>query len=102
MKRTRNKVADQTEKKNAFPYANGKYLGNGIRLKTFSQMEGIAYTREETFEQAVMKGKDLPILCDSCQNSDKKKFICKHYKIDKKKFNELQGIERCPKFKEII
>jgi len=96
MKPTRHKIADQTEKKNSFPYANGKYIGNGIRLKSLSQMEGLAYTKEETFEQAVLKGKDLPVLCDSCAYS--KETHCPYFKIDRNKFKEMQEFEYCSKY----
>lgn len=82
---------------------NGIYIGGGLRIKTLEQLGGVSFSNPpKSFEWDCLHKKDLPILCDSCQNSDKKKFICKHYKIDKKKFNELQDIERCPKFKEII
>lgn len=102
MKQTRNKIADITEKKNAFPYTNGKYLGNGMHLKTQSQMEGLSYTREETFEQAVLKGKDLPILCDTCEHSNKTEFTCPYFKFTKAKFRELQEEDYCLKVKKLI
>jgi hypothetical protein len=85
--------------KNAFPYANGLYIGGGMRVKTFEKLEGISYSKpEKSFEKACLDHEDLPIICDTCKHSDKVKNTCSLLKIDKLKFSELQEYNLCSEF----
>jgi len=56
---------------------------------------------DKTFEQDCLTGKDLPIICDKCLLANVKESKCREYKIDKKKFHQLQDNEYCPKFEKI-
>jgi len=85
--------------KNAFPYANGLYIGGGMRIKNEKEIEGLGYSRpEKSFEKACLDGEDLPILCDTCRHSDKINNTCPFFKIDKLKFSELQEYDSCSEF----
>ena len=59
---------------------------------------------EKSFEEACLKGLDIPILCYSCLFSFyyRKKYRCSYYKkIDKQKYNELQTYLMCKHYKNI-
>lgn len=89
-------------RKYAFPFSVGKYIGGGMRVKTLNQMEGFTDHPERTFFDDCMAGKDLPIMCDSCDNSDYENSKCKLHKIDKIKFYELQEKDYCKDYREIV
>ncbi len=83
-------------------YGNGLYIGGGMRIKKASEVGGITFRKPEpSFEKDCLAGKDLPIICDKCLHADVKESKCSEFKIDKKKFHQLQDNEYCSKFEKI-